>query len=84
MTKHTMRLFPWQEVIANAETKMRDGAQIFQQWNCEHCGAKQTMDRPDTFFETGICEQCGKITDIKKNGHNFMAHFKLSKEAQND
>jgi hypothetical protein len=42
------------------------------------------MDRPDTFFETGICEQCGKITDIKKNGHNFMAHFKLSKEAQND
>ena len=75
---HKMNLYPFDEVVANAQTAIDKGATVHQQWNCEHCGAKQTMEEADKFFTSGICEECGKETDIKKNGHNFMAHFKTN------
>lgn len=70
-----MKVHPWDEVIANAERKMAQGWTVYQQWNCEHCGAKQTMPDKDTFYLLGICEECEKTTDIKKCGHNFRADF---------
>ena len=68
-----MKIHPWNQVLENAELKMAQGFDIFQQWNCEHCGVKQTMPDANTFFERGICEECQKETNIKKNGMNFMA-----------
>jgi len=72
-----MRVFPWDKVVADADAKMKASphVHIYQQFNCEHCGAKQTMDTPDIFYETGTCEECKKITNIKKNGMNFMMHL---------
>jgi len=69
---HVMKLYPWQQVIDNAESKMIPGVLIFQQFNCEHCGQKLTMETPNHFHRKGTCDQCGKETDIEKNGHNFM------------
>lgn len=71
-----MKIYPWDEVIDDAKQKMADGAIIFQQWLCQYCGQKQTMDIEDTFYTHGICEECGKETNIKVCGHNFMAVFK--------
>jgi transcription elongation factor Elf1 len=68
-----LNLHPFDEVAANAESKMREGWEIHQQFNCEHCGAKQTIDEKNQFFTRGRCEECGKETDIRKNGCNFMA-----------
>ena len=68
-----MKLAPFDQVVRNAETRMKDGWEIYQQWNCAHCGEKQTMPDKDKFFIQGRCEECGKITDIKKDGCNFMA-----------
>jgi hypothetical protein len=68
-----MNLHPWDDVLANAERKINQGWDVYQQWNCEHCGAKQTMPDKNIFFIRGKCEECGKETNIKDNGMNFMA-----------
>lgn len=73
--KHVMKLYPWQEVVDKADLLIKKGAYVYQQWNCEHCGAKQTMGVPNNFYRTGQCEECRKITNIEKNGHNFMIHI---------
>jgi len=68
-----MKLYPFSEVAANAERQMAAGATIYQQWNCAHCGVKQTMSDKNTFYTHGRCEECKKETDIEHNGCNFMA-----------
>jgi hypothetical protein len=68
-----MNLHPFDEVAANAYRKTQEGWTIYQQWNCAHCGVKQTMSTSNKFFTSGKCEECGKITDIRKDGCNFMA-----------
>lgn len=68
-----MKLHPFEEVAANAERKMNEGWEIYQQFNCAHCGAKQTMEQKDVFHVLGKCEECGGITNIRKDGCNFMA-----------
>lgn len=78
---HKMKLYPFDEVVANAQQAINNGATVHQQWNCEHCGAKQTMETPNTFYRTGTCEECKKVTNIEKAGHNFMVHFKTNNPA---
>ena len=67
-----MNLHPFDEVVANAQRLILLGAQTFQQFNCQVCGTKQTMDEPDKFFTQGLCEECGGLTDIRKNGCNLL------------
>jgi len=68
-----VKVSPFKEVVANAKRKIDDGWTIYQQFNCAHCGAKQTMDNPNVFFTSGRCEECQGVTDIRSNGCNFMA-----------
>jgi Zn finger protein HypA/HybF involved in hydrogenase expression len=68
-----MNLHPWQDVLANADKKIADGWTVYQQFNCEKCGQKQTMPDENKFFMSGRCEECDHVTDIVKNGMNFMA-----------
>jgi len=70
-----MKLHPFDEAAAAAFEKMDQGATIWQQFNCAHCGAKQTMAEKNQFFTRGICEECGKETNIKRDGCNYMAAF---------
>jgi transcription elongation factor Elf1 len=70
-----MKLYPWDEVIEKCELILAQGGAIYQQFNCQHCGRKQTMDKPNSFYIAGICEECGGTTDIKKNGMNYMIHL---------
>jgi len=66
-----MRLYPFDVCLEAAVELMEKGATVNQQFNCAHCGTKQTMDQPNTFFERGLCERCGGETDIRKNGCNY-------------
>ena len=68
-----MKLHPWNDVLRDAKLKMDQGFKVFQQFNCMYCGAKQTMEVPNTFYERGTCERCGSTTDIVKDGMNYMA-----------
>jgi len=68
-----MNIYPFDSVAKQARQKMAEGWTINQQFNCAYCGTKQTMDEANKFFTTGKCEECGLITDIQRDGCNFMA-----------
>jgi hypothetical protein len=69
-----MKLHPFYECAEAAQMHMEAGARVFQQFNCSHCGAKQTMDDPNVFYKLGTCEECKQVTDIEKEGCNYMLH----------
>jgi transcription elongation factor Elf1 len=68
-----MKLHPFEEVSKNAFDRVAEGWDVHQQFNCVHCGEKQTMAEKNKFYRTGRCEECGGTTDIEKDGCNFMA-----------
>jgi len=71
-----MNLYPFFSCARQADELIRTtGALVYQQFNCEHCGTKQTMDVPNKFYTKGDCEECKKTTDIRKNGCNYMVHY---------
>jgi hypothetical protein len=72
-----MNLHPFDEVAKNAESKIREGWEVYQQFNCAGCGVKQTMDDKNIFHTRGRCEECGHVTDIRKDGCNFMAMLSM-------
>jgi transcription elongation factor Elf1 len=72
-----MKLHPFNDCVKQAKSIMDKGHLIYQQFNCAKCGTKQTMDVPNVFYKTGHCEECGHITNMEKDGCNYMAHFKL-------
>jgi hypothetical protein len=75
-----MRLYPFYAVVKQAEDAMHKGGTVYQQFNCANCGTKQTIDNPNVFHKTGQCEECGAITDIEKDGANFMVMFESTKK----
>jgi hypothetical protein len=72
-----MKLHPFYECTEAARKHMEAGARVFQQFNCSYCGAKQTMDDPNVFYKLGTCEECKLVTDIEKEGCNYMLHYEL-------
>jgi hypothetical protein len=67
MTDH-----PFDKVARDAAAKVRDGFTIYQKFTCAGCGNRLTIDVPNQFFETGACDNCDAITDIKKQGCNYL------------
>lgn len=67
-----MNLHPFYEVAKTAGEAVARGDTVHQQFKCAGCGIKQTMEKPDAFFTKGTCEECGHVTDIEKDGCNFM------------
>lgn len=72
-----MKLHPFDECVKQAKQFMADGHNVYQQFNCAHCGTKQTMDTPNVFYMLGNCEECGKQTNIRQDGCNYMLHAML-------
>lgn len=68
-----MKVHSFHEVARNAEAKTHEGWDVYQQFNCAGCGAKQTMPDKNVFYRSGRCEKCGHVTNIVKDGCNFMA-----------
>lgn len=64
---------PLDEVIASAQDIIDKGGAVLQKFTCSGCGARQTMDKPNKFYTSGSCGECGHITDIAKDGCNFIA-----------
>ena len=64
--------FPFDEVVQRADELIRGGAKVYFKFTCEGCGARQTFDVPNVAYKTGKCEECGHITDIERNGMNYV------------
>lgn len=73
--KHIMKLHNYWQCFEDAIRIMQQGADIYQQFNCSACGTKQTMDVPNTFYIRGQCEECNYITNILKDGMNYLVHY---------
>ena len=74
-----MKVHPWDDCVKALQDRIKDpGTHFLQQFNCAGCGAKQTMDDLDVLYETGTCQECGHLTNIKQNGMNYMLMFGVS------
>ena len=73
-----MKIYPFEDICREADQHVRQGRIVFLQFNCAHCGVKQTIDTPNVFHTHGTCEECGGDTDIKKDGGNYMMIASLS------
>lgn len=67
-----MELHDFNTVVTNASEKVREGWEVYQQFVCGGCGAKQTMETKNHFYTSGVCEECGVETDLVKSGINFL------------
>jgi|GEM_PF-3070233 len=63
------------QILREADTAIAQGGMVFQKWTCKGCGKRQTIDKPNSFFTGGKCEECGHETDLRKEGCGFMAFF---------
>ena len=77
-----MNLHPFYEVAANVQRKIAEGWTTYQQFNCVYCGAKQTMPDANVFHKKGKCEECSQVTDIERDGCNFMATFNMGRKCE--
>lgn len=64
---------PFADAVYGANQKIKKGFDVYQKWWCEYCGARQTMPTRNHFYAQGICEECGRTTNIVANGCNYMA-----------
>jgi predicted RNA-binding Zn-ribbon protein involved in translation (DUF1610 family) len=45
---------------------------LYQKFTCIGCGNRLTMEEPNTFYTSGTCDKCGTLTDIRKEGCNYL------------
>ena len=64
--------FPFDEVVAECQSKAAEGARMYQKFSCSKCGQRLTMETPNTFWHEGSCDSCGTVTDIKAQGCNYV------------
>jgi hypothetical protein len=69
--------FPFDEVAAEAAEKITMGFDIHQKFTCAGCGQRLTMADKNIFYMQGTCDQCPTVTDIKKQGCNYLLISKL-------
>ena len=67
--------YPFDEVCRGAAEKIAHGGYAYQKYTCAKCKSRQTMDTPNVFHTFGRCEECGHITNIRKQGCNYLLVF---------
>lgn len=75
-----MNLVTFLECVESADEALREGATIFQKFKCAKCGTTQTFEIPNAFYKLGQCEECKHITNIVKDGCNYIAIYSNNKE----
>jgi phage terminase large subunit GpA-like protein len=64
--------YPLIQMATEANRHVEAGATVWQKWTCEHCGSRQTMEKKNTFYKSGRCEECGQVTIIEKCGYTLL------------
>jgi hypothetical protein len=67
--------FPFDEVVAKIQNLAASGAYCYQKFTCAGCGNRLTIDEPNVMYETGTCDNCPTVTNIKQRGCNFMLYM---------
>ena len=69
--------FPFDDVVKRASELIKQGASVHQKFTCSGCGQRLTIEEPNIFHTEGTCDKCPAITDIRKQGCNYMVHFPI-------
>ena len=72
----TARDYPFEEVVMDAMKMTERNCDVYQKFTCVGCGQRLTMEEPNRFYETGTCDKCPAVTDIRKMGCNYILHIK--------
>lgn len=64
--------YPFEDIAAAVDRLAAKGWQCFQKFTCEKCSNRLTMDEPNVLYETGTCDVCGHVSNIKANGCNYL------------
>ena len=64
--------YPLEEIQEACLKQIKNGATIYQKFTCAGCGARLMMDVPNVIFTEGDCDKCGAVTDINKDGCNYL------------
>lgn len=64
--------YPFKKVCDKAEELVKQGFKVHQKFTCAGCGQRLTIAEPNKFHRTGSCDQCPTITDIEKQGCNYL------------
>lgn len=67
--------YPITQIAISCNQAMAKGATVHQKWTCLNplCGARQTMETPNTLYTSGKCEECNQVSPIEEC--NFTAIF---------
>jgi hypothetical protein len=63
---------PFAEVAANVARLAALGHQCYQKFTCAGCGRRLTLDEPNVMARSGSCPHCPAVTDIERDGCNFL------------
>ena len=70
--------FPFYEATRTAEQLTNQGHDVYQKYSCAGCGQRLTMEIPNIFYKSGTCDKCDTVTDIEKQGCNYMVHMRIA------
>lgn len=76
MSDYQMKKHPIGDCVLGALATIKKGGKIHQKFQCARCNAYNYMEVPNAFYESGECSDCGHVTDIVKDGCNYVAIFK--------
>jgi hypothetical protein len=57
--------YPLDEILAEADRLIAQGAKVYQKFTCAGCGQRLTIEEPNVFYKSGTCDKCNVITTIK-------------------
>jgi len=52
------------QTIAVMENVIKHGAEAYLKFTCLHCGSRQTMEKANSMYTSGECEECKGISDF--------------------
>jgi len=63
---------PFKVIVEVVRIHALRGRLCYQKFSCSKCGQRLTMETPNVLYKTASCDQCQTVTDIEKQGCNFM------------
>jgi ribosomal protein S27E len=70
---------PWHELVERLTAVLKQGnATVYVKFTCQGCGSRQTFDRPNVLYTSGLCEECGRETSLLERGGGFAVVFGLT------
>jgi len=56
------------EIVKIAQDYIKKGGIVYFKFICQSCGKQVNFFTPNTFYESGTCIECGKLTFPNKFG----------------